>query len=160
MILTLGPLIEVLDKEAIEMRYPVVLHKESATDYGVIVPDVPGCHSAGSTIDEALEMAKEAIEGHIELLFEHGDSIPSPLSVEEHINNPDYSDGTWAYVDVDIVELLGKTERYNITMPALLVKRLDDYLDTHPTLFRSRSDFFAKMAMKAIEENRNDETSL
>ncbi len=44
------------------MKYSVVIHKDSKSDYGVIVPDLPGCFSAGSTIDEALENAKEAIE--------------------------------------------------------------------------------------------------
>ena len=37
------------------MLYPVVVHKDSNSDYGVSVPDLPGCFSAGSTLDEALE---------------------------------------------------------------------------------------------------------
>jgi predicted RNase H-like HicB family nuclease len=37
------------------MRYPVVIHKDLDSDYGVTVPDLPGCFSAGTTLDEALE---------------------------------------------------------------------------------------------------------
>ena len=37
------------------MRYPVVIHKDPESDYGVTVPDLPGCFSAGETLDEALE---------------------------------------------------------------------------------------------------------
>ena len=36
------------------MNYPIAIHKESGSDYGVAVPDLPGCFSAGSTIDEAM----------------------------------------------------------------------------------------------------------
>ena len=46
------------------MRYPVVIHKDPDSDYGITVPDVPGCFSAGETIDEALNGAAEAIECH------------------------------------------------------------------------------------------------
>lgn len=35
--------------------------------YGVIVPDLPGCFSAGDTLDETLSNAKEAI-----LLYREG----------------------------------------------------------------------------------------
>ena len=42
------------------MNYPVVIHKDKKSDYGLTVPDLPGCFSAGKTFDEALENSKEA----------------------------------------------------------------------------------------------------
>ena len=48
------------------MRYPVVIHKDHNSDYGVTVPDLPGCFSAAETMDEALREAVEAIECHLE----------------------------------------------------------------------------------------------
>ena len=48
------------------MRYPVVIHKDPNSDYGVTVPDVAGCFSAGATLDEALSEVVEAIEAHLE----------------------------------------------------------------------------------------------
>jgi hypothetical protein len=36
------------------MRYPVVIHKDESSDFGVTIPDIPGCFSAGDTYDDAL----------------------------------------------------------------------------------------------------------
>ena len=63
------------------MNYPIVIHKDKRSDYGVTVPDLPGCFSAGGTLDEALAMAKEAIELHLEGLIEEGQPIPA---ADEH----------------------------------------------------------------------------
>ena len=51
------------------MKYPVLIHKESSSDFGVTVPDLPGCYSAGTTMEEALESAQEAILTHVEGLL-------------------------------------------------------------------------------------------
>jgi hypothetical protein len=46
----------------INMRYPMVIHKEIVSDYGVILP---GCFSAGTTLGEAIAMVWDAIsEGY------------------------------------------------------------------------------------------------
>jgi predicted RNase H-like HicB family nuclease len=42
------------------------------------VPDLPGCMAHGSTHEEALAEAQQAIEGWIELLRESGDPVPEP----------------------------------------------------------------------------------
>ena len=65
------------------MNYPVVIHKDEDSDYGVTVPDLPGCFSAGSTIDEALAMAREAIELHLDSLREEGSPIPQPTTTSD-----------------------------------------------------------------------------
>lgn len=136
------------------MRIPVVLHKDADSDYGVIVPDLPGCFTAGSTVNEALDMAKEAVEGHIEVLLEDGDSLPAPRPIEEHMANPEYAGGIWMYVDVDALALLGKTSRYNLTLPETLVSLVDQFLRSHRTAYRSRSDFFAKLAAEFLQLHR------
>ena len=50
------------------MKYPIAIEAgDNKTAWGVVVPDLPGCFSAGdSGIDEAIENAKEAIELWIE----------------------------------------------------------------------------------------------
>ena len=80
------------------MCYPVVIHKDSDSDYGVTVPDLPGCFTAGDTIDDAIAQAAEAIECHIEGLVLDGNAIPTPRNIEFHQQNPDYTDGVWALV--------------------------------------------------------------
>jgi predicted RNase H-like HicB family nuclease len=74
------------------MRYPVIVHKDPESDYGVTVPDLPGCFSAGETLAEALEQVVEVIEGHLEGLLLDGEPTPTPQTVEYHQSNPDYAD--------------------------------------------------------------------
>ena len=84
------------------MRYPVVIHKETDSDYGVTVPDLPGCFSAGGTLDDALAQSVEAIECHIEGLLLDNEPVPAPQTIESHQQNPDYAGGIWTLVTVDL----------------------------------------------------------
>jgi len=107
------------------MNYPVVIHKDEGSDYGVIVPDLPGCFSAGSTMDDALAMAREAIELHLEGLIEEGESVPRPGTIEQHKGNPDYKGGTWAIVSVNPGNLRLKAKRINVTIPERVLDAVD-----------------------------------
>ena len=60
------------------MNYPVVIHKDERSDYGVTVPDLPGCFSSGKTLEEALDNVKEAILCHVEGLVNDGEALPEP----------------------------------------------------------------------------------
>ena len=64
--------------------YNIQLRKENEGGYTVIVPALPGCITYGETVDEAIEMAKEAIEGYIETLMELGKDIPTDNEVLEY----------------------------------------------------------------------------
>ena len=107
------------------MRYPVVIHKEKNSAYGVTVPDIPGCFSAGDTIDEAMENTREAIFVHLELVTADGGDVASARQIEEHQANKDYAGGTWAFVDVDVEDLLGPAERVNVTIPKRALQKID-----------------------------------
>ena len=86
--------------------YPVAIHKDPDSDYGVSVPDLPGCISAGSTYAEALAMAREAIELHAGGLAEDGETVPPPTTVEEWVGRGDFADAVaWALVEVEVAEL-------------------------------------------------------
>jgi predicted RNase H-like HicB family nuclease len=113
------------------MKYSVVLHKDPQSDYSVTVPDLPGCFSAGSTIEEALTMVKEAIECHIEGMFLDGEFIPKLFPFEEHQANPKYSDGIWGIVEIDISQLSSKAKRINIMLPEYLLDTVDNYARKH-----------------------------
>ena len=99
------------------MRFPVVMHTDNGVRFGVTVPDLPGCFSAGDTFDEALESVVEAIDLHLEGMIENGAEIPVPRAINEHRLNPDYADGIWAVVDVDVTRFDGRAEKINITAP-------------------------------------------
>ena len=42
----------------------------------MLVPALPGCVTYGKTVEEAIEMAKDAIRGYVESLVEDGEEIP------------------------------------------------------------------------------------
>ena len=107
------------------MRYPVVIQKEKGSAYGVTVPDIPGCFSAGDTLDEAFANARKAIFAHLELDTQSGGDVADARSIEEHHANKDYAGGTWALVDVDVEDLLGPAERVNVTIPKRALQKID-----------------------------------
>ena len=66
------------------LNYRILLKKEPEGGYTVMVPLLPGCVTYGETIEEAIDMAKEAIELYIESLKEHGEIIPTEEGILEY----------------------------------------------------------------------------
>ncbi|MGB6976944.1 MAG: type II toxin-antitoxin system HicB family antitoxin, partial [Gammaproteobacteria bacterium] len=75
------------------MQYPIFIHKDEASDFGSIVPDLPGCFSAGSSIEEVVKNTREAIECHLEGLLLDNEAIPLKKPIEQHLDNPDFKEG-------------------------------------------------------------------
>ena len=125
------------------MKYAVVVHHDKDSAFGVSVPDLPGCFSAGESFDEALENVIEAIEFHLGGLAEEGMDIPQPQPIDAHLENPDYAGGTWGFVDIDLTPYLGKTEKINVTLPSVVIRRID-------ARYKNRSRFLAEAALKAL----------
>ncbi|MDH0730533.1 type II toxin-antitoxin system HicB family antitoxin [Pseudomonas sichuanensis] len=133
------------------MLFPIaILPGDDQHAWGVEVPDIPGCFSAGEDLDDAIAMAREAIEGHLELLAQDGQEIPKASKVSVHAANPDYAGCTWALIDIDITRYLGKAEKLNITLPAYLLTRIDAYVKSHPEQ-KSRSGFLAEAALRILQ---------
>ncbi len=65
------------------LTYKIHLHKESEGGYTIIVPALPGCITYGENVDEAIAMAKEAIELYIEELQDRGEDIPDDSNTLE-----------------------------------------------------------------------------
>lgn len=132
------------------MLFPIAIELGDDTHtFGVVVPDIPGCFSAGDTLDEALRQAKEAIDFHLEGLVEDGDDIPVASHVQTHASNPEYAGFIWAVVDIDINQYLGKAEKINVTLPASLITRIDRFVSTHPE-YKTRSGFLASAALETL----------
>lgn len=127
------------------MRYPIAIEPGTeATAFGVIVPDLPGCFSAGDTLDEALSNAEEAVAGWIDAALDAGETIPAPSSVETLRANPDYARWIFGVVTVDPALLDDTTERINVTLPRRVLRRLDAMAKTAG---ESRSGFIAKLTL-------------
>ena len=58
------------------MNYKILLRKETEGGYTVIVPSLPGCVTYGETVEEAIDMAREAIELYIESLESNNEQVP------------------------------------------------------------------------------------
>ena len=109
------------------MWYPIAIEEPNGTAhaFGVVVPDLPGCFSAGDTFDEAMKNAKEAIELWLESVLDDGDDIPEPRTAAHYRGHPDFVSWTWAAVSIDLAELSNHAERVNITLPSRVLRRID-----------------------------------
>jgi predicted RNase H-like HicB family nuclease len=74
-------------------QYVALIHKEDASDHGVSFPDLPGCVTAGATLDEARAWAEEALSLHLEGLAAAGKATPEPSSLEAVMSDPVNRDG-------------------------------------------------------------------
>src|ERR1700761_8001458 len=68
----------------------VVYAKCIGSNFAGQAPDVPGCVSAGDTLDEMRSMMKEALEGHFQVLADYGDPLPEPSSKMIDIKEEDF----------------------------------------------------------------------
>jgi predicted RNase H-like HicB family nuclease len=103
--------------------YIAYLRKDKTSDYGVEFPDLPGCVSAGRTLEEAKAMAAEALAGHVSVLTEMGQTVPAPSSLDQLIDDPNRENAVLVLIDLD-PDLL-KTERVNVMIPKHLLGRID-----------------------------------
>ncbi len=132
------------------MRYPVAIEPGDARHaYGVVVPDLPGCFSAGDTFDEALTNAQEAILLHLEGLLDDGKAIPKPSAIEKLRRKREFKNWTWAVVDVDMSQLGDKAARINITLPQRILRAVDNHARR---MGESRSGFLARAAVDAMRK--------
>lgn len=133
------------------MQYPILIYKDKDSDYGVNVPDLPGCYSAGATIEEAIQNAHEAIECHLEGLLIDNDPIPRKRSLEYYFASPEAKEGMLVIIDVDISRISGKVARINVSIPERFLKQIDDYAKKNGV---NRSGFLLDAAMSYIAEHR------
>jgi predicted RNase H-like HicB family nuclease len=108
----------------IRMRYFSAIIEKSSDGYGVFFPDLPGCTSAGATVQEAALNAEEALQAHIDLSVEHGDTIPEPSTLDQITVDPDVVESARILVRADPP---GRTVRVNITIPEDLLAAVDRY---------------------------------
>lgn len=72
--------------------YVALLRKQADSDFGVEFPDFPGCITAGITLEDARQMAAEALLLHIEGMMEDGSPIPEPSRLDKILIDPRHSD--------------------------------------------------------------------
>jgi len=101
------------------MRYPIAIETGDAKHaFGVVVPDLPGCLSAGDTLDDALTNSREAILLHLEGLLDDEKPFPAPSPIEQLQKQRSYRGWTWAIFDIDASELGDKAALDAMRKPA------------------------------------------
>jgi predicted RNase H-like HicB family nuclease len=128
-------------------HYIGLIHKDADSDFGVSFPDLPGVVTAGTTLDEAREMAEEALALHLEGLAEDGDVIPEPSSLEEIMSDPENRSGVAILVSVKDDQ--PKVVRVNVTLPGDVLEQIDKYAEAHGF---TRSGLLTQAAKKLITE--------
>lgn len=126
--------------------YFAAIHKDSKSDYTALFPGIPGCITAGSTVEELEAMAREALQGHLEVSRDYGDTIPVPLTLEAAKAHKD-AKGAEFFLAVSVQVESGKATRLNITMPEDLVEEVDAYSRRRGM---SRSAFLAQAARQVM----------
>ena len=61
------------------MKFAVVFEKADS-NWAAYVPDLPGCITTGSTLQETKRNIREAIAQHVEAMREVGEPIPAPTT--------------------------------------------------------------------------------
>lgn len=69
------------------MKYAVVI-ENAGVKFSAYVPDLPGCVATGTTVEEAEQNIREAIEFHLEGMREDGTPIPPPSSRVDYVEVP------------------------------------------------------------------------
>ena len=80
------------------MRYLIMLEQTEA-GFAVQVPDL-AVVTYGETIEAAKQAACEAIQINLEAYREAGQAIPESQSIEYHLENPEFQELVFAYVEV------------------------------------------------------------
>jgi predicted RNase H-like HicB family nuclease len=133
--------------DAAMIQYIALIHRNGRKGYGVSFPDFPGCVSAGSTIEETLREAAEALALHVDGMRDDGQKIPKPRSLEAiRAAREDWFDLKDAIVaTVPLLPAQGKAVRVQLTMDERLLARID-------AVTKNRSAFLAQAATRVLEK--------
>lgn len=130
-------------------NYIALFEKVPGKDgYGVVFPDFPGCISAGDDYEDAVQMAHEALAGHVECMRRDGDQVPSPRTLEEiKATWKDWAEWEQDYdFVISYIKLLpskGTMKRVNVMLDERLLSQID-------AVSKNRSSFLADAARRLL----------
>lgn len=133
------------------MRYIAFIHKDPDSVYGVSFPDMPGCISAGDTIDEAVRSGVEALSGHVRMLEADGDPVPLPRDFDAIMADEELAEDRENAMTtiIPLVRDRGSTTRINVSFDLGLLEAIDA---TARSRGQTRSAFLASAARREIVE--------
>lgn len=103
--------------------YPAIFHHE-AEQYWVEFPGLDGCNTCGSTLEETMELAQEALGLYLVSLLEDGHQLPECMDLND-IEAP--SDGLVSYVssNIDQYRKNVKAVKKTVSIPAWLAEEAE-----------------------------------
>lgn len=128
------------------MRYVALIHKDADSSYGVIIPDAPGCHSAGDTLQDALRNAAQALALHFA-----DEAAPEPRSVDAIFADPDLAEERAGAMvaAIPFVRDRGSSTRVNLSLDRGLLEAIDAAAQARNM---TRSAFVASAVRNEIAE--------
>jgi predicted RNase H-like HicB family nuclease len=127
------------------MRDPIAIEIGTETAaHGVVVPDLPGCCSAGDRLDEAVTGAEAAAAAWIDATLDAGGAVPAAASIEAVRARAAYAGWAFGVVAVDPAARDSRVERVNLTLPRRVLLRRDAQA---PAAGESRSGYIAHLTM-------------
>lgn len=96
-----------------ERTYAAVVHQVRDGNFSVSFPDLPGCTAAGSALESACKVARQALALHLAQMAADGEEIPTASCANDVLAHPDAADA----VALIVVEALPEgAEDSSITM--------------------------------------------
>lgn len=113
-----------------KLVYPACFYKEHNGGYSVVVPDLEGCCTQGDTLEEALEMARDAALGWILTSVEDGEELPKATDIKDV--KLEYDEG---FVSLLLLDLGAYSQKYGnrksvkktLTLPVWLNETAEKY---------------------------------
>ncbi|TLU70691.1 type II toxin-antitoxin system HicB family antitoxin [Lichenicoccus roseus] len=128
--------------------YPALIRKDASSGvYGVEFPDLPGCVTLGTDLDDARRMASEALALHIQGLVEDADGVPIPSTLKAVAQDPETGNAVAVLIDVPLS--VTNAVRIHVTLPNDLIAAID-------RVSSNRSRFLAAAARAALREGASD----
>lgn len=103
--------------------YPAIIERATG-GFAAFFPDVPGCTSFGTSIEDTVRNAEEALQCHLDLSLEHGDPLPEPSDLAELANDPEVDEAARVLIRS---KAGGRAVRVNITLPEELLAAVDQF---------------------------------
>lgn len=130
------------------MQIVALVHREDGS-YGLSFPDLPGCVSAATSLDELLLDGKEALDLHIEAMLRDGEELPEFRSLQLLQAEPAFGEdfATAELVTLLPVDIPGRSVKVTITMEEHLLARLNKAAERQGY---TRSGFIAEAVRRKL----------
>lgn len=132
----------------------VLIHKDKDSCFGVTVPDIIGCHSAGDTVEEALKNVRNAIYSHLLALADGREiDLPVPTPIEVLMERIDLTPGAFWGMVLIVAEKPDKTiGRVGLSVRRDVLLKIDARV---AELGLSRSSYLTQLAEADIKKAKN-----